>query len=45
MDQKLKRIQSLEDHKFLESVKEDHMEETSNEDLEDQRETKTIRNN
>ncbi len=42
MDQTLKGIYSLEDHKYLLSIDEDHMEETSTEDSEDYKEIKTI---
>jgi len=35
VDQTLKRIHSLEDQKSLHSIDEDHMQKTSNEDLED----------
>jgi hypothetical protein len=38
----LKGIQSSEDHKFLQSIDEDQMEETCDENLEDHKETKTI---
>ncbi len=43
VDQTLKGIQSLEDQKSLLSIDEDHMEETSNEDLKDHTQTKTIK--
>jgi len=39
----LKGTQSLEDWKSLQSIDENHMKETSEEDSKDQRETKTIR--
>ncbi len=42
VDQTLKGIQSLEDQKSLLSIDEDHVEETSNEDLKDHTQTKTI---
>jgi hypothetical protein len=45
VDQTLKGIQSSKDEKFLQSIDENHMEETFDEDLEHQRETKTIRIN
>jgi len=45
VDHTLKEIQRLEDLNSLESIKEDHMEKTSNEDLEDQRKTETIGTN
>jgi hypothetical protein len=39
----LKGIQSSEDQKSLQSIDENHMKETSDEDSKDQKETKTIR--
>jgi hypothetical protein len=45
VDQTLKGIQSLVDQKSLQSIHENHIEETFNEDLENQIETKTIKIN
>jgi hypothetical protein len=42
VDQTLKGIQSSKDHKSLQSINKDHMEETFNEDLENHKETNTI---
>jgi hypothetical protein len=42
LDQIVKGIQSLKNHKFLPSIDEDYTEETSYEDFEDQREIETI---
>jgi len=45
VDQTLKGIQSLVDQKSLQSIHENHIEETFNEDLGNQIETKTIKIN
>jgi hypothetical protein len=42
VDQTLKGIQNSKDEKSLQSIYENHMEETSDEDLKDQRKIKTI---
>jgi hypothetical protein len=41
VNQTLKGIQSSEDQKFLQSIDEDHMEKTSNEDPKDHKEIET----
>jgi hypothetical protein len=41
----MKGIQSLENQKFLPSIDENYMEETSNENLEDKKKTKSIETN
>ncbi len=45
VDYTMKGIQSLENQKFLPSIDENYMEETSNENLEDKKKTKSIETN